>query len=711
MLDLKTEILDYLKRQEDPTGIHNILSGLGLGGDDRQLVRHLLGELVRHGLVSKHGSRFWTPDGKIRARKVKRNRTRREAELLGVLRLFPRGYGRVTCRDGSSWHVSKSYLGAGQHGDEVRIRPANKTRGKRSARVVSIEKPSRQILLGVFESHQDRVFFFPFARLPIRENSLEEWPKKITSGQVAQWRRTSKGNWKFDRFLGILSDPAVDEKIALAGLDRRTSLTDPEIRTESGMTALDMIGISDRKDFSHLDVFTVDDAHAHEFDDAIHIRSLESGEVEVGIHIADVTHYVLEDSPQDKQAVELGSSVYFPHKAYPMLHHTVSHELCSLTPGEKRCTLSVILRLDQEGKMVSKSICESIVCSKACLTYDDVTRILQSQQSQLPEHLGNYKMSLDLAFDLVKKIRQRWVQKGALNLETNETRVTLDSDGLIEEIEDWTPGWAHRIIETFMVLANGVVARELTHAGIRFPFRIHEPPEDEMVGILVRRLSDCGIDVEAGKTGACLQNLAKKISNMGGSQGRFWQTQLLKTLKTARYDANNRGHFGLHMSAYTHFTSPIRRYVDLIVHRRLKLFLRDPDLGPEYFDDSQMDRICALLSKGEREVAVAQNLFMTMKILRFLNSAIGDRASGTVCDISAGGMAVLMDPWCFEGFVPAKALTEAGFFFAADCRAFQHSHKKKKLQVGMEIDVLIQAVDLVRLTCRLELVRVGDKHR
>jgi len=453
----------------------------------------------------------------------------------------------------------------------------------------------------------------------------------------------------------------------------------------------------------------VDDENARDFDDALHVRRLDSGDIEVGIHIADVAQVVEEGSPEDEWARKVGTSVYLAHKAVHMLPERFSKELCALNPGQKRFSISVLLRLNQDGSVASRSIHEGIVCSRRRLTYSDVARICVEKDSDARDKMGEFTQCLDLAMELSEKIRQKWANRGRFDLGTNETRLTLDADQLIEDVADWAPHLGHRMIETFMVLANETVAKEMIKREISIPFRNHEFPKTESLKALALRLSSCGFDVSPQlpkQPWRLFHRAAGEISDFEGSTLRFWQIQLVSALKMATYGANNMGHFGLHTRAYTHFTSPIRRYADLVVHRRLKRILRDPDLGPEYFNDADLDELCRHLTHRERACVAAQTLFASMKLLRHLMGRVGSMIDGTISGVAPSGLFVLLDPWCYEAVVSVRNLEEDGFYFDSQGSGYLHHRKKTSVGLGTRVHVRISSVDLVSRTCQLNLIRI-----
>ncbi|MCB1045130.1 MAG: VacB/RNase II family 3'-5' exoribonuclease [Acidobacteria bacterium] len=707
MINLQNQVIEFLSRCEDPTGLRGILRGLSLPGSDRQLLKSLIGELVRQGRVVKVGSRYWVPDGKRQSRSVKREKTKKANQVTGRLTLHPRGFGFVDASPERDWFIPDYALSGAQHGDTVRAQYVEYgPRGRKTGKVIGIERKGREQLLTVSVREGRRLVQLPLGTTQVTEKDLRGGGEFI-EGSVSLWRRVDKG-FRFDRVLGQMDDPAIDESLALVD-NGVVSEIPQEICDEAEEIAANRnFELGGREDFTEEAVFTVDGADARDFDDAIHIKATESGYV-LGVHIADVSHYVVEDSPLDRWAKRLGNSTYLPHRAFPMLPASLSTDLCSLVPHQPRYTVSVIASLNQQGKVLEYRVCRSLIRSAYRLTYTDVHEIGVLKVASRRAESEELTERLDLALKLADVLAQKRTHSGSLSLDLAEQHLTLTADQRLENVKPYSGHEGHRMIEMFMVLANELVARYLTERGIGLPYRVHETPDLEKLEQLANLMSARGFDTRhlLRDPASGINQLLKQIKGSEEHLQRVYQFQILRSLKLAEYAPENGGHFGLASDCYCHFTSPIRRYADLVVHRRLTTVLEHPKWGPEHFDDGALADVCRDISITERNSEKAERVFVKLKIMRHLMNCVGDEFDGVVTDVKPNGLFVELDDYWVDGLISMDVLSDDRYEYNADDCMLVGLATGKRFTIGDRLRVRIDRVDLV--TRRLDFGIAGMK--
>jgi len=713
MMNLKREIVDFLENKEDPVKLKNLLRGLGLPPSDRQYMRSLLRELVREGFVIKRGAHFWVPDGKTRAKEIKRGKTRESKEVTGRLSVTGSGHGYVRLSNGKEWMVPESALGEALSGDIVRLRQRGReSSGREIGEVVAVESFGRTKLLGIFEWHGAKLIFRPFGGLEVPAHLLKNMPKDVKDGSVGTWLRQTDGKWLFDGIVGHITDPVVDEVIALAENDIIADFPEPVLAEVAGLDPDFEFVLGDRRDFRGEWVFTIDGADARDFDDALHLKRLSDDTLELGIHIADVATFVKEGSQLDQWAQQKGNSTYLPHKALPMLPEILSTNLCSLNPDVPRYTLSVVAILDNDGVLKSFSLHKGLIQSRNRLTYSQVAEACIEKVPEVRESLGELAETLDHCMALAGKMRQRRAEAGGLDMDMVDVRLVLDENQLIDGVRLYHQTDANRLIEAYMVLANECVARFFLEKGIDIPFRIHEKPNPEKLEQLGTFLANSGVMVPDNlmeQPGQAINEIIRIVKERPNAQ--VLQTQMLKALKMAVYSPNNIGHFGLASEEYAHFTSPIRRYADLVVHRRLSIVLEQPDLGPEHFDDQGLESVCDHISTTERNAMRAENTFVQLKLLRMMLKELGNTFQAVVTEVKAFGLFVELEANRAQGLVHVGELGDDYYEYNPETLSLVGKRSQHVYTVGTELEVQVVRVDLIARKLDLGLVKPAKRSR
>ena len=419
-----------------------------------------------------------------------------------------------------------------------------------------------------------------------------------------------------------------------------------------------------RKDLRNKTIFTMDGADAKDLDDAISVEMLPNGNYQLGVHIADVTHYVREKSNLDKEALKRATSVYLVDKVIPMLPKQLSNGVCSLNPNEDKLTLSVFMEINHKGVVVNSSIEETVIKSKARMVYTDVSDILENNDRGLKIKYGDLVDDFRLAEKLARILMKKREQRGALDFNFPEPYIHLDEKGRPYSIEPYERRIANRIIEEFMLVTNETVAEYFYWLGIPFVYRIHETPSSTKMESLNNFMSQYNIFVKGDMEEVHPKALQKVIKEMEGKQGeKAIHTLILRSLKQAKYSPDCSGHFGLAAKFYCHFTSPIRRYPDLQIHRIIKEHInkgisgrREDKLKDIVFKASEQS------SEMERKAEVAERDIDKYYKCIYMENKIGEEFTGIISSVTGYGFYVEL-PDTVEGLVPISSLTQDSYIY------------------------------------------------
>jgi ribonuclease R len=484
-----------------------------------------------------------------------------------------------------------------------------------------------------------------------------------------------------------------------------------------------------RRDFRDLDIVTIDGETARDFDDAVWVERLANGNYALQVHIADVSHYVTPGSPIDEEATLRGTSVYFPDRAVPMLPLELSTEICSLKPGVDRLVLSVLLEIDHRGDIIAQEFCRGVIRSVERMTYTDVHALLEGDPV-LRERYARLVNRFELMQELALLLNKKRVQRGAIDFDMPEPLIEFDEFGEMTGVKRSPRNIAHRLIEEFMLSANEAVASHLEQAGIPSIFRIHEKPNPKRVlefeeiashfgyslgigSMPVKRfkIKERGRDGRQRHTEVILagenmsltsRNYQKLISKIEGKpEERILSYLMLRSLKQARYSAENRGHFALAASSYTHFTSPIRRYPDLVVHRILGAFLdgQRNTLAPE-----QLSTIADECSETERRAADAERELVEWKKAKFMQDRVGEEFRALITSTTRFGFFVELENLFVEGLVPIDTLPGDRYMFHENVRKIIGQRTRRQFSIGDSVNVLLDKVDPIEHKLQFSLI-------
>lgn len=457
-----------------------------------------------------------------------------------------------------------------------------------------------------------------------------------------------------------------------------------------------------RRDFTDMTVFTIDGADARDLDDAVSIAQNDDGTVTLGVHIADVSHYVKQGSAIDKEAFERGTSVYFPDKVFPMLPVELSNGICSLNPKEYRLTMSCLMTIDKKGRVIDSDICEGIIKTVERMTYDDVTAIIEGDEQACAKyaHIKNDVLAMSKLAQLLVDKRQK---QGAINFETKEVKFVMDEKGRVQDIVPYERTISHKMIEQFMILANETVAQFVYHMELPFAYRVHEKPDAEKLNDLNGFLKTFGLYINESLDDIHSSSLQKIMQQAEGMPyehivGRV----MLRSMQKAKYHHENLGHFGLASDCYCHFTSPIRRYPDLVVHRVLKLILHGS------MDDYTINRMsgfvqeaCVQSSEREKIADEAERDADDMKKAEYAQKLVGMEFDGIISGVTSFGIFVEL-PNTVEGLIRIEYLPED--IYEYDQKNYALIGKNYKFTLSQQVKIKVVGADVMSRKIDFDLV-------
>jgi len=505
---------------------------------------------------------------------------------------------------------------------------------------------------------------------------------------------------RIEQILGRPGDPGVDVLAILIG--HQLALDFPaDVEAEADKVARRGIRPEDlhgREDFRDRLVVTIDPADARDHDDAISVRMLEDGDYEIGIHIADVSWYVKPGSAIDREAWERATSVYLVDRVVPMLPESLSGGICSLVPDEDRLTLSAVFVISVDGQVRKSRFARTVIRSAARLSYEDALRILESNESDT--EIG---ASLRILSGICKAIRQQRRDRGAIDFSIPEAVVDLDSEGHAAAIRERPRLETHRMIEDLMILANETVAQLSEEHDLATLYRIHEPPSEDRLEGLRRVAAVFGAALPA--RGIRPRDLARLVRSMSGKPQEYLvSTVALRSMKQARYSVQNVGHFGLASDAYLHFTSPIRRYADLVVHRRLVRWLSGKRAPEKAFDQEALERTARHASERERRAEQAERDSIELKKIEYMRRHLGDEFGGTISGVTGFGMFVLLEGVLVEGLIRLSSLVDDYYHYDESSWSLTGRRTQRRFQLGDRVVVQLARVDPESREIDLELV-------
>ncbi len=696
MTDLRERILTFLNEHGKPVSVRELVRRLGLEKESRRDLKENIRRLLEDGAIVKiRGARIGLPD--------------RMNLVIGRLTCNPSGFGFVVPEGGGRGrgdvYVSAVNMKEALHGDKVVVRVERQTPKGPEGRIIRILEREIQRMVGRYvDDGRFGGHVVPFDRRVLHELFVPTGEAGgATPGQmvVAEITRppsaTRNPIGRVLEVLGALEDPGVDLKVVMAKYGLPDAFPS-EVEAEAAAVP-QVVRPQDtrgRTDFRAWTTVTVDPETARDHDDAISLDRLPNGHWRLAVHIADVAHYVKEGSALDQEAYLRGTSVYFPDRVVPMLPHALSSNICSLVDGQDRLTQTVVIDLDAKGRVKGAAFHDGVIRSAARMTYQQVQAIVDGDAALRARFAPLVDLFLRMD-ELATLMRARRRERGSLDFDLPAPKLVLGASGEMTGIVASERLGSMRAIEEFMLAANEAVADALSKAGAGALYRIHERPDPERVEEFVDLASSFGHrlpgrleEIEPKD----FQRVLKQIE--GRPEEKLVSYLLLRTMRLARYHEENLGHFGLATETYAHFTSPIRRYPDLVVHRALRRLRAGLDADREAQVQAALPEMGRHLSEMERRASDAERELVEWKKVRFMADKLGETCSGYVTGVQAFGLFVELEDVYVQGLVHVSTMSDDYYAFDERAHALRGQNQGKAFRLGDRVKVRVARVDLER---------------
>jgi ribonuclease R len=734
-------LLGHLRRApHGRSSFKNLVRELGVKGEARQHVEESLERLVGRGeLIELRGGQYAVPG------------MNREF-LVGRLQMHKDGYGFVVPDNRpenmrGDLFIPPENVGRAMHGDRViaRVQRIEKD-GRSDGAIVRILRRAHTTVVGEFvvkrhgcfvKPHDDRIqqwieiaegMEIPESKATVNRvgihpepiTAVDDLDGMIVNVEILEFAENGENAvGKVIEVLGRPDDFGIDVEIIIRKFHIPHQFPDDVLhQAETYPQTIPAVEIGRRHDYRGFDVVTIDGETARDFDDAVWVDRLDNGNYELHVHIADVSYYVQPGTPIDTEAFRRGTSVYFPDRAVPMLPVELSTELCSLKPQVDRLVLSAILEIDNKGEVVSQDFTRGVIRSVERMTYTDVHLILEGDKG-LRERYARLVDRFELMKELALKLNRMRVRRGSIDFDLPEPQIEFDPHGDMVGVTRSPRNIAHRIIEEFMLAANEAVASHLEQAEVPSIYRIHEPPDPKRILDFEEIASRFGYTLNVGALpvkkfrhtdrrrdgrkatkeivladenisipSRAYQKLTAKLE--GKPEERVLTYLMLRSLKQARYREENVGHYALAAASYTHFTSPIRRYPDLIVHRILSEYM---DRHATSLTQDQLHVIAEECSKTERRADEAERELVEWKKAKFMEQRIGEDFDALVISVTKYGLFVELEKFFVEGLVPIDTLPNDRYLYHENMRRIVGERSRREFSIGDRVHVVLDRVD------------------
>ncbi|MEG0371304.1 MAG: ribonuclease R [Clostridium sp.] len=706
MNKIKEQIYEFMREEAyKPLKAEEIAIIFDIRKQDMHTLKRTLDEMESEGLVIKtRNDRYASPD--------------RLGLIKGRLQGHHKGFGFVIqdAEDAEDLFIPLQNMNGAMNGDQVIakiVRDASETGKRTEGEVTRIVTRANTRIVGTFEKSGYFGFVVPddpriYQDIFIAKNSIcgAKTGEKVVC-EVTKWpdnRRSPEG--RVSEILGHKDDVGVD----IISIIKKHALPEafPKKVEEYADGIPEVIPEADykgRRDLRDLKIVTIDGEDAKDLDDAISIERLTNGRFKLGVHIADVSHYVRENNVLDKEAYERATSVYLVDRVIPMLPRKLSNGICSLNPKVDRLTMTCMMTIDENGSVLEHEVFESVIKTSERMTYTDVTKILRDSDEELMARYDYLLEEFNMMKELCGILNKKRMNRGALDFDFDECKIILDETGKPIDIKPYDREIANRIIEEFMLVCNETIAERMFEAGVPFIYRVHEKPNDEKLLAFSEFIYNLGYYLRPGKEvhPKALQKILEEVK--GKDEEAVVSTLLLRSLKQAKYHEDCTGHYGLAAKYYCHFTSPIRRYPDLVIHRIIKDVIHNridikkaAKLKKFVIDASKQS------SERERIAQEAERETNDLKKAEYMSERIGEVYNGLISSVTGFGIFVELEN-TIEGLVHISNLTDDYYIYDESRHLIMGEATKKAYKLGEKIKVKVAKVDMETRTIDFAIVK------
>ena len=649
---------------------------------------------------------------------LKKKKENLENCIKGIFRGNEKGFGFVKI-DGQDEeiYISRGNTKDAVNGDEVLIKIIDDTveGNRKEGKIVKTINHKRNEIVGTFTKRKNFGFVVPDDRefntdIFISKKSFNKAKNnqkvvvKIT--KFPQGNKSAEG--EITEIIGGINEAGVDMLSLIKEYNLPYEFPDDVIleakKVENKITKKDL---QNRLDLRSKNIFTIDGEDAKDLDDAIYVTKLENENYELGVSIADVSHYVAENSKLDQEAIIRGTSIYMLDRVIPMLPKELSNGICSLNVNEDRLCLSVISEITPDGEIVSSDIRKAVINVKERMSYADVQKILDGKNKKVLKRYEKYIEDFKLMEELAKILKQKREGAGSLDLDIPESKVILDKNGFAIDIEKYKIYFANEIIEQFMLTANEIVAEKFYWLEAPFIYRVHEEPDTEKVNALNKFLFNFGYKIKSNKEKVYPKAFAEVLEKVKGREEEMVVSNLiLRTLKVARYESENKGHFGIASKYYCHFTSPIRRYPDLFIHRIISKYLRNnytlSEKKVELYSKIAEDD-AKKSSEREKIATQVERDSIDIKKAEYMSNKIGEEYEGIISGVTQFGVFVELEN-TVEGLIRFENLGDEYYEYDPDHKILIGERSKETFKIGDKIN--IEVIDANKQEKRISFKRI-----
>lgn len=640
--------------------------------------------------------------------------------IEGIFRRHERGFGFVIVEDQEDdIYIAKEDSKDAFSGDRVLVKLKKKSNGARQEGIIlKVIEHKKDTLVGTFQKNKNFGFVIPDDKKLCRDIfiSKKNFGKARNNHkvlvQITKYpQKGKKAEGKILEVIGNVNEAGIDMLSLIKDYDLPYRF--PKDVVKEAQKFGDKINPNDiagRVDLrGKYDIFTIDGEDAKDLDDAVCVQKLENGNYKLDVHIADVSHYVQENTLLDKEALLRGTSIYMLNRVIPMLPRELSNGICSLNEGQDRYTLSVSMELDNKGKIISSEVYKGIINVTRRMSYKDVQAILDNSNEEIVTKYKDYIADFKLMEELAKILKEKRITKGYLNLDIPESKIILDQDGYAIDVCKYETTFANEIIEQFMLAANETIAEKFYWLKAPFIYRVHEEPDIEKVNELNKLLFNFGykIHVKEGKIyPAEFSKILKEVE--GKPEEKIVSNMILRTLKVAVYDSENKGHFGIASKYYCHFTSPIRRYPDLFIHRIISKYLKyDYTMSEKQveFYNKVAENDAKQSSDREKIATQVERDSIDIKKAEYMSKKIGEQYEGIISGVTQFGVFVELEN-TVEGLIRFENLGDEYYEYDADHKILIGERTKETFKIGDKIN--IEVIDANKQEKRISFKRIQE---
>jgi len=625
-------------------------------------------------------------------------------EIIGTYRKNQKGFGFVKIEDQEDEiYISRENSKNALNGDTVAIKIIAEKEGdkKQEGKIVKIVRHEKDTVVGTFQKSRNFAFVVPDDKnfgtdiFISKANLGKARDKKKVLVQILKYPEKGKNaEGKVIEVLGGINEAGVDMLSLIKQYELPYKFPDEVVAEAKAYgDKIDPSDLPRRRDLRNDIIFTIDGEDAKDLDDAIHVEKLENGNYKLDVHIADVSHYVREKTELDKEAYLRGTSIYMLGRVIPMLPRELSNGICSLNAGEDRYTLSCSMEITPKAKIVSSDIYKGVIRVTERMCYTDVQKILDRSDETVLKRYEKYISYFDLMAELANILKAKRKENGYLNLEIPESKIILDENGVAIDVKKYETYFANEIIEQFMLIANETVAEKFYWLQAPFIYRNHEAPDVDKVKELNKSLYNFGYKIKISKEEIIYPNEFAKILEdvKGKDEEKVVSNIILRTLRVAKYEAENKGHFGIASKYYCHFTSPIRRYPDLFIHRIISKYLDNDYLVNDFWIkkyEKRAEKRAENCSERERVATKVEREAEDIKKAEFMESKIGEEYEGIVSSVTNFGIFVELDN-TVEGLIRYEKLGDEYFIYNEEKRQAIGEHTGKVYQIGDKVKIRV----------------------